>query len=323
MSLKDKLMTLEDFKAVRDVDVASNSAQFTEIKADLGDFGDRVEALETGGGSSLSGDFSTAMITFLSHLTGTFDDEHGQDYIDAVIASLDNSGGGDDPDPSGGDDPDPSGGDDERTLPDAYQAVEYVQADSHQFFETDISAGALPIKIELGIYKTTQASSEQAIVISKYNTNYTGWEIGYSGTANTLFAYSKSSARITNPVVYGNKLDVVARFNTSSPYKQIEVTADGSTVTAEDTGVNDGSAGHTSSHIRFFGATTTANNAACKMYYCKIYNAENELVLDLVPCRLKTSQYGGLYDFVSGTYFQSTTNTHLIPGPDITEGGAA
>ena len=35
MALKDKLMTLEDFKAVRDVDVASNSAQFTEIKADL------------------------------------------------------------------------------------------------------------------------------------------------------------------------------------------------------------------------------------------------------------------------------------------------
>ena len=37
MALKDKLMTLEDFKAVRDVDVASNSAQFKEIKADLGD----------------------------------------------------------------------------------------------------------------------------------------------------------------------------------------------------------------------------------------------------------------------------------------------
>ena len=37
MALKDKLITLEDFKAVRDVDVASNSAQFAEIKADLGD----------------------------------------------------------------------------------------------------------------------------------------------------------------------------------------------------------------------------------------------------------------------------------------------
>lgn len=35
MALKDKLMTLEDFKTVRDVDVASNNKQFTDIKADL------------------------------------------------------------------------------------------------------------------------------------------------------------------------------------------------------------------------------------------------------------------------------------------------
>ena len=44
MALKDKLMTLEDFKAVRDVDVASNSAQFTEIKADLDAVDDSVDA---------------------------------------------------------------------------------------------------------------------------------------------------------------------------------------------------------------------------------------------------------------------------------------
>lgn len=45
MALKDKLMTLEDFKAVRDVDVASNSAQFTEIKADLDTFSGIVGTL--------------------------------------------------------------------------------------------------------------------------------------------------------------------------------------------------------------------------------------------------------------------------------------
>lgn len=37
MALKDKLMTLEDFKVVSDVDVASNQTQFNAIKADLGD----------------------------------------------------------------------------------------------------------------------------------------------------------------------------------------------------------------------------------------------------------------------------------------------
>ena len=45
MALKDKLMTLEDFKAVRDVDVASNSAQFTGIKADLDAVNDDTESV--------------------------------------------------------------------------------------------------------------------------------------------------------------------------------------------------------------------------------------------------------------------------------------
>ena len=47
MALKDKLMTLEDFKAVRDVDVASNSAQFTKIKADLGTQDTELESIKT------------------------------------------------------------------------------------------------------------------------------------------------------------------------------------------------------------------------------------------------------------------------------------
>lgn len=55
MALKDKLMTLEDFKAVRDVDVASNSAQFTEIKADL----------DTKG---LSNDVKEALLNCFSHV---------------------------------------------------------------------------------------------------------------------------------------------------------------------------------------------------------------------------------------------------------------
>ena len=45
MALKDKLMTLEDFKAVRDVDVASNSAQFTELRADLGAQTDSIQGV--------------------------------------------------------------------------------------------------------------------------------------------------------------------------------------------------------------------------------------------------------------------------------------
>lgn len=69
MALKDKLMTLEDFKAVRDVDVASNSAQFTEIKADLGD----LSGLKTTDKSSIVAAINEAAQTGGSGGTVTYD----------------------------------------------------------------------------------------------------------------------------------------------------------------------------------------------------------------------------------------------------------
>ena len=75
MALKDKLMTLEDFKAVRDVDVASNSAQFTEIKADL-------DALEPG----LSAEAKAALLACFENVAWIGQD--GQNYYDALETAL-------------------------------------------------------------------------------------------------------------------------------------------------------------------------------------------------------------------------------------------
>ena len=76
MALKDKLMTLEDFKAVRDVDVASNSAQFTEIKADL-------DALELG----LSDNAKTALLACFRHVA-LWSDGDAETYIGALESAL-------------------------------------------------------------------------------------------------------------------------------------------------------------------------------------------------------------------------------------------
>ena len=76
MALKDKLMTLEDFKAVRDVDVASNSAQFTEIKADL-------ENLEPG----LSDTAKAALLECIRHIA-RWDDDNGETYYNNLYEAL-------------------------------------------------------------------------------------------------------------------------------------------------------------------------------------------------------------------------------------------
>ena len=80
MALKDKLMTLEDFKAVRDVDVASNSAQFTEIKADLGDLEDELENV------SLSNEIKQALLACFDYVA--WKGQNGQLYYDALELAL-------------------------------------------------------------------------------------------------------------------------------------------------------------------------------------------------------------------------------------------
>ena len=300
-------------------DYSALSRDVETLKADLDDLDDRVEALEAGGGSSLSSDFSTAMITFLSHLTGTFDDEHGQDYIDAVIASLDNSGGGgDDPDPSGGDDPDPSGGDDEARIPSDYQEVEYIESTGYSYFKIEKPAGALPVKIETGLHKTTQATSEQCVIMASEG-NTTCWELGFNNVANTIFAFSSQSAKVSNAAVYGNKIDVVAQFNASSPYKQLSVTANETTLTAENTNANSAKAGSTNAVLNFFAAigSTTSNKADCRMYYCKIYDASNNLVVDLVPCYRKSDDVAGMYDLVGEAFYKSMSTTNFSKGDNV------
>lgn len=79
MALKDKLMTLEDFKAVRDVDVASNSAQFTEIKADLDAVEDTIDNV------GMSATAKAALLECLRHVVY---DNNDIDYVGALENAI-------------------------------------------------------------------------------------------------------------------------------------------------------------------------------------------------------------------------------------------
>ena len=94
MALKDKLMTLEDFKAVRDVDVASNSAQFTELRADLGDLSDLetesktdlVSAINEVAQRGLSDEVKEALLECLAHVY--WDDNLGETHYANIENAL-------------------------------------------------------------------------------------------------------------------------------------------------------------------------------------------------------------------------------------------
>jgi len=82
MALKDKLMTLEDFKAVRDVDVASNNQQFTDIKADLDALDSKVDNIDP-----FSNDAKAALLACIRHVA-RWEDGNGQTYYNNLYAAL-------------------------------------------------------------------------------------------------------------------------------------------------------------------------------------------------------------------------------------------
>lgn len=72
--------------------------------------------------------------------------------------------------------------------------------------------------------------------------------------------------------------------------------------------------------ITIFGTRTSETasgySASCNMYYFKIYNENDELILDLIPVR--KGQIGYMFDKVSGQLFENAGSGSFTLGPDKT-----
>ena len=57
-----------------------------------------------------------------------------------------------------------------------------------------------------------------------------------------------------------------------------------------------------------------ANKLKFRMYYCKIYNDNNELVRDYIPCIRRSDLKAGLYDLIGKEFYTSSNGYDFIPG---------
>lgn len=284
---------MSDIKSIHGNPVADSAA-----RARITTLEEKVAAIEEYGtpSSDLPAEFRSAMYTFLKHLTGVFDDANGGDYVQAVIRSM---------------------GYESDALPSSYQQVEYIESNGNQYIDTNISPGALPIRVEVGVYKASQATAEEAIVTATY-VNTTSWEVGYNTTANRLFAYSNNSVYITNASVYGNAIDVTATFNASSPYKTLKVESDGSELTEQSTSSNTAGVGYASNKLHLFNVKEGTNKAKIRMYYCRIYSGET-LTANFIPCYNKATGTVGMYDLVGAEFYGSSGSAAFAKGSDVNE----
>ena len=54
-----------------------------------------------------------------------------------------------------------------------------------------------------------------------------------------------------------------------------------------------------------------------RIYSCKMYDQNEVLVRDYVPCYRKSDGKSGMYDLVNDVFYSSATNTDFNLGPDV------
>ena len=123
-------------------------------------------------------------------------------------------------------------------VPAGYRECEYIESNGTQRISTGIGIGSSTIKIQVGYYKETQATAEEALIAGNIGAGSAGFELGFNATANRIFAFSSTSAQIVDAIVYGNENDVEVVFKPSSPYAIITLTNDGVTKTGSKTTAN-------------------------------------------------------------------------------------
>ena len=204
----------------------------------------------------------------------------------------------------------------QNTLPNEYQAVEYIESTGTQYIDTGI-----------------QTTNNTKISIEAINTfGKTDASQPYGGS---LFGARKSNSNSNYCYVTGSLNDFVG---TGSGFNQItkntnisllKIDYDNSSVKITCGNYNytaNFSINITNSYNIYLFASNQENVAinigTYKLYSCKIYE-NNILVRDFVTCYRKADNEIGLYDFITNTFFTNqgtgtftVGNTTTLPNPD-------
>lgn len=198
-------------------------------------------------------------------------------------------------------------------IPTEYQRVEYIEATGTQYIATGVGGNDDTQKFEIRYYKESQATKAMDLIYGKNPTALKAmYEIGFSTTANRLYAYSSTSAEIIDSAVYGNVNDLTVEFKPSSPYVKMTLKTGQTTLTGEKATANDNIA---NSMVGVFGYGSAAL-ATARIYSLKAYNSSG-LFLNLLPCYRVSDGEIGMYDLVSAQFFTNNGTGVFEKGANV------
>ena len=182
--------------------------------------------------------------------------------------------------------------------------VEYIEFDGNSWIDTGIIQQTC--RIEFGVEfinhnnNAVQLMGFHASLAGYWGINFRGKSMFYPVLNINPYQYNDVILNLDATDTKKPALTLTIGDTTSSPVV-------GSTVKTNTTYVMGG--------VKY-GSTINSNNFM-KVYYNRIYNANNELIQDLRPC-LDPNNVACMYDMVTGTYFYNQGTGEFIAGDVIT-----
>lgn len=205
---------------------------------------------------------------------------------------------------------------DEGLIPNDYQQVEYIEATGDQYIDTGVSApNGYRAKLDIN-FTAYNSDGSYGVVIGNYDNaphrNFLG------RGKNTVMLGVNGYTTVNNPMPNNNEWYDVEFCTTTDSSKKSYLKV-GNTVAWENNGAIGGNT-LCSDNLFLFQAKQTVYISA-KVRSVKIYNSNDELVRDFVPCYRKTDSEVGLYDTVAGHFYTKARGSALLKGEDITSTG--
>ena len=199
-------------------------------------------------------------------------------------------------------------------LPDGYTELEYIESTGTQYIDTGIKS-ASTIKAEFVVDRPISPASGSVWVPMGTTLDNNGQFSIFESTNGSGDKY----VALTYGVVNGSTVDASAG---ATAFAQSKFVLDGGVLTI-DNGVKTitppqaGTTFSTQNDIWLFLRPNTNVGVGVKMYYCKLWD-NGTLVRDFVPAK-NSSGVVGMYDTVSGTFFENAGTGEFIAGDPVVE----
>lgn len=189
-------------------------------------------------------------------------------------------------------------------LPDGYTELEYIESTGTQYIDTGAQflSGSGRIKTK---FIFTEYSAN---LFGSYNSNSeSDIRLWVKDASTTQFRFG--STNVGTPKLYtGNEYNLDITCDNGS----YTIDANGST----SSGSYNGSINNGLTFYLFSQNFTTVNIAKCRFYFCQMWDSST-LIRDFIPAKRKSDSAIGMYDLVSGTFFENDGTGEFVAGAEI------